>query len=152
MYWLTSVSPVLALPHRDSLQWLCYLSHPSSSSLLCPWFPAELCQPSSQPAPHSIPSCSAPLCPHLVHPVETRTLACLLPWGLYFSPWYNLSHSLSFPVHYLFKHTIHILPQWGLAKSPAWEMGGFFTHLLCICGGSFIAEVTVPGTPAISML
>lgn len=34
MYWLTNVSPVLALPHRDSLQWLCYLSHPSSSSLL----------------------------------------------------------------------------------------------------------------------
>lgn len=31
-------------------------------------------------------------------------------------------------------------------------MGGFFTRLLCICGGSFIAEVTVSGTPAISML
>lgn len=85
-----------------------------------PGFRQSSASPSSLPAPHCIPSCSAPLCPHLVHSVETRTLACGFPWGLYFSPWCYLSRILTCPVCNLFKHTIHILPQWGLVKGPAW--------------------------------
>lgn len=70
MYWLTSVPPVLALPYRDSLQWLCYLSHPSSSSLLL--FPAELwkCLPAQRLA------CPAQLPRLLCSPTSTFGSPC----------------------------------------------------------------------------
>lgn len=40
----------------------------------------------------------------------------------------------------------------GISEGSCLANGGVFTHFLCICGGSFIAEVTVSGTPVISML
>lgn len=97
----------------------------TGSSLLFLLLPASVCVSSRAlkclpaqwgPCPTQLPSRSAPLPPHFVHPVETRALACVLPWGAYFSPWHYLSRVLSFPVHPLFKHALHILPQWELEK------------------------------------
>jgi len=112
VYWLTSVPPVLALLHRDSLQWLCYLSHPSSSSSVLSLVSGRALEVPASPAvsrPHAAPP--AALLPDL----HIRfTLWRPGPWhvsypGLCtFSPWYYLSHTLSFPVHYLFKHAVHI--------------------------------------------
>lgn len=43
-------------------------------------------------------------------------------------------------------------PTVGISEGSCLVKGRDFYPLLCICGGSFTAEVTVSGTPAISML
>lgn len=98
-----------------------------SSLFLLPAFvslvPAELgqCLPAQQLA------CPVQLPQQLCSPISTFVSPC---WdqglGMCFttvsvlSPWYYLLHNLSFPFQYLLKHAVHILPQWELAKGPAW--------------------------------
>lgn len=132
---------------------LLYLPHPSSSSSLLLWLVSGRAVPAQQsacPTLHPQLLCS-PL-PTFASLCWDQDLGmCFTLGSVFFTMVLFITSSHLPSLLFIQAYNSHP-PTVGISEGSCLVNGRDLSHLLCICGGSFIAEVTVSGTPAISML